>query len=105
MICTKIICRSREPFDSQTVREQGTVTSSEAEMGKPQFQRDSAGRFVSKTLSVKVPKPEAEYTGQRFGRLHSALKSRRSGEMSPFAVGANIPAYDDMYDLYSHYDD
>jgi len=74
-------------------------------MGKPQFRRDSAGRFVKNPLSVRAPKVDVAYTGQRFGRLHSALKARRSGDVSLFAANPHTPAYDDMYDLYSHYDD
>ena len=75
-------------------------------MAHPQFARDANGRFAAKNTIVKVPAPALGSPARRFGRLHSAIKARNAAEdayMGKFA-GQCVPAYDDMYDLYSHYD-
>ena len=74
-------------------------------MAKPQFNRDASGQFAPKTTLVKPPRPVFAEK-RRFGRLHSAIQARKQAEKSLEELRPTVrtPAYDDMYDLYSNYD-
>lgn len=76
-------------------------------MAHPQFARDASGRFAAKNTIVKVPTPSLQVPIRRFGRLHSAIKARNAADEARAggSLDRGVPAYDNMYDLYSHYDD
>lgn len=74
-------------------------------MGQPQFIRDASGRFAQKPVTPPTPRPADTQLARRFGRLHSAIKSRRAREENAEANSSRalVPAYDDIYDLYHCY--
>lgn len=76
-------------------------------MGQPQMPRDDKGRFTNATgtKGLRVPRAQEKST-QRFSRLHSAIRARNIRETAmtlPLPTG-RTPVFDDIYDLYVHYE-
>lgn len=76
-------------------------------MGQPQMPRDDKGRFAHTSASkgLRAPAPQDKST-QRFSRLHSAIRARniREAAMSFSLPNGRTPVFDDIYDLYVHYE-